>query len=152
MSTSDRCYATATAPSRAFASQNLLGGRHRGDPGAQRDSATPSQTSTPFADLETNDKGSGSIDRCTSQALSAVPPFDPARSRPHTLACLVTKVDSSSGSEVVTGQALAELLTHGKNRCILVIAPVGATTVDRARFRDLAGTISGTIMGTIAFV
>jgi hypothetical protein len=57
-----RCdgHRTRAADSR---SRNLLGGRHRGVPGAQRDSATPSQTSTRFADLETNDKCSGFVDR-----------------------------------------------------------------------------------------
>ena len=59
----------------------------------------------------------------------------------------LTKVDSTSGSEVATGQALAELLTHEKNRCILVIAPAGvlaghpSPAPDRGRnnFRDSCG-------------
>ena len=35
--------------------------------------------------------------------------------------------------------------------CILVIAPLGGLASDRALFRELAGTISGTTVGTIAF-
>jgi len=60
---------------------------------------------------------------------------------------LVTKVDSSSGTEVAADKALAELVTREKDRCILVIAPVGGPAGDRARFRRLTGTISGTVAG-----
>jgi hypothetical protein len=78
-----------------------------------------------------------------------VPPF--VHSRPRTLAWS-RKVDSSSGSEVAARQWLAELLTREKNRCLLVIAPASALASDGAQFWGQAGTISGTIVGTIAFV
>ena len=65
---------------------------------------------------------------------------------------LVTKVDNRLGLEVAARQGLAEMATHEENRCILVVAPVSVLAGDRARSRDLAGTISGTIVGTIGFV
>ena len=40
------------------------------------------------------------------------------------------------------------MVTREKNRCILVMAPLGALASDQAGFRDVAGTI----VGTIAFV
>ena len=61
-------------------------------------------------------------------------------------------VDDASCWEVGTREGLAESSTVEKNRCILMIDPEAHSRPVRARFRDLAGTISGTIVGTAAFL
>jgi hypothetical protein len=57
---------------------------------------------------------------------------------------LLTKVDSSSGSEVAAGQALAELLTREKDRCILVMAParVGADELEMRAYEAKIGRLN----------
>jgi hypothetical protein len=53
----------------------------------------------------------------------------PVRSQSTTHPRLVTKVDSSSGSEVAARQGLAELAACEKNRCILVMLRCVASPV-----------------------
>ena len=58
-------------------------------------------------------------------------------------------MDANSSGEVGWRQEFAELIAIEKNRYLLMIGPKGAVGAVPSGFLHLAGTISGTEMGTI---
>jgi len=64
---------------------------------------------------------------------------------------LAREVDTSPCEQGGAGQSLAGTLVGEKNRCLPISAPDVRSAPFQAWFWNLAGTISGTILGTIAF-
>jgi hypothetical protein len=62
------------------------------------------------------------------------------------------EADSSSCWKVARSQRLAAMASHEKDRCLRPLGPAVPSPLPRAGFPHPTGTISGTIVGTIAFV
>ena len=70
---------------------------------------------------------------------------------PHRRSSESTNVDSNSCKETGARQGLAALITIEKNRCIPARTPEAHSPPLAALFWEMAGTISGTILGTAGF-
>lgn len=61
------------------------------------------------------------------------------------------ELDGSTCEQGAIGQSLAGMVVGGKNRCIRLSGSAPSSRALATPFRELTGTISGTILGTAGF-